>query len=169
MWLLLDLEYRLAMWLGEHTRTMERAFGEFRAATGSEPAEGTRDPERSNSRRSSRVSGCGNDHEKAARADEHPFGSSMVEECRSVSRACLRRHRRRSCRPICRSPAHIQHEPADGRVLVFRRGSENFFPKVDGTYAASRILHDSLHVSQVQVGPWLEGRLFRWLPDSPLA
>lgn len=47
---------------------------------------------------------------------------------------------------VARPPIFDGHLRTAGYELLFRNGPENFFPKVDGTYASSRVSHDSLHV-----------------------
>ena len=47
---------------------------------------------------------------------------------------------------VARQPIFDGKLRTAGYELLFRNGPQNFFPKVDGTYASSRLMHDSLHV-----------------------
>ena len=47
---------------------------------------------------------------------------------------------------VARQPILDVRQRTCAYELLFRSSTENFFPRVDGTYASSRILHDSLHV-----------------------
>jgi c-di-GMP-related signal transduction protein len=47
---------------------------------------------------------------------------------------------------VARQPILDTERRTVGYELLFRSGPENVFPRVDGTYASTRVLHDSLHV-----------------------
>ena len=47
---------------------------------------------------------------------------------------------------VARQPVLDTQRRTAGYELLFRSGPENVFPRVDGTHASSRVLHDSLHV-----------------------
>jgi EAL and modified HD-GYP domain-containing signal transduction protein len=47
---------------------------------------------------------------------------------------------------VARQPILDVRQRTCAYELLFRSSSENCFPRVDGSYASSRILHDSLHV-----------------------
>jgi EAL and modified HD-GYP domain-containing signal transduction protein len=47
---------------------------------------------------------------------------------------------------VARQPILDVRQRTCAYELLFRSSAENFFPEVDGSYASSRILHDSLHV-----------------------
>src|SRR5438067_9678540 len=47
---------------------------------------------------------------------------------------------------VARQPIFDGQGEVFGYELLFRNGPENFFPKVDGSRASTRIIHDGLHV-----------------------
>ena len=47
---------------------------------------------------------------------------------------------------VARQPILDTQRRTTAYELLFRSGPENVFPRVDGTFASSRVLHDSLHV-----------------------
>lgn len=47
---------------------------------------------------------------------------------------------------VARQPIFDPLQRVTGYELLFRNGPENFFPRVDGSYASSRVIHDSVHV-----------------------
>jgi EAL and modified HD-GYP domain-containing signal transduction protein len=47
---------------------------------------------------------------------------------------------------VARQPIFDPLQRVTGYELLFRNGPETFFPRVDGSYASSRVIHDSVHV-----------------------
>ena len=47
---------------------------------------------------------------------------------------------------VARQPILDEQRRTVGYELLFRSGPQNVFPRVDGTHASTRVLHDSLHV-----------------------
>jgi c-di-GMP-related signal transduction protein len=47
---------------------------------------------------------------------------------------------------VARQPILDSRRRTTAYELLFRSGPENVFPRVDGTFASARVLHDSLHV-----------------------